>query len=107
MRHILVIESHADLAEAFEHVLASARFDPIVRRCVESLADVDVTPSAIVARIGHADLSGLPASRPPVVAIASNADDVAEARRLKCEVVLKAPEEIRQLCEALARLTGG
>jgi hypothetical protein len=38
------------------------------------------------------------------VAIASHEDELAEARRLKCDVVLHAPHEINRLCETLMKL---
>lgn len=101
MRHVLIIEPHEELAAAFEDVIATARYTPVVRRHVDRLADVGITPVSIVLRIGHADVSQLPSSRPPIVAIASSDEEVAEAERLRCEVVLRAPEEIRRLCDAL------
>lgn len=105
MRHVLIIEPHDELAAAFEQVIASADFNPIVRRHVASMSDLGVMPATIVVRIGHGDVSTLPADRPPIVAIASSDEEVAEAERLRCEVVLKGPAEIRRLCDALRRLT--
>lgn len=105
MRHVLIIEPHDELAAAFEQVLASADFNPIVRRHVASMADLGVVPSTIVVRIGHGDVSTLSADRPPIVAIASSDEEVKEAERLRCEVVLKGPAEVRRLCEALRTLT--
>jgi hypothetical protein len=105
VQHVLIIEPHDELATAFEQVVASADFYPIVRRHVDSLGDLGLTPSTIVVRIGHGDVSSLPPDRPPIVAIASSDADVAEAHRLHCEVILRAPAEIRRLCEALRELT--
>jgi len=105
VRHVLIIEPHDELAAAFEQVVACADFSPIVRRHVASLADVGPTPSSIVVRIGYGDISGLPPDRPPVVAIASSDEAVAEAERLRCEVVLRGPSEIRRLCQALRELS--
>ena len=104
MHHVLIIEPHDELAAAFEQVVATADFNPIVRRHVASMADRSVMPASIVVRIGHGDVSNLPADRPPILAIASSDEEVAEAERLHCEVVLRA-EEIRRLCEALRKLT--
>jgi hypothetical protein len=101
MLHVLIIEPHDELALAFEKVIASASYTPIVRRHVDSLEDLDVTPATIVMRIGHADVSHLPSQRPPIVAIASSDEEVAEASRLRCEVVLHGPAEVKRLCEAL------
>lgn len=104
MRHVLIIEPHQELAAAFEEVLACASYAPIVRQHVDRLADVGVRPMGIVMRIGHADISKLPQDRPPIVAIASSNEDVEEARRMHCEVVLRGPTEIKRLCEALRSL---
>ena len=104
MRHVLIIEPHEELAAAFEQVVASADFTPIVRRHVDAMSDLGVTPVTIVVRIGHGDVSTLPPDRPPIVAIVSTDDEAMEAKRLRCEVVLRAPSEIRRLCEALRTL---
>lgn len=104
MTHVLIIEPHDELAAALEKVVATASYNPIVRRHVDALEDLDVTPATIVIRIGHADVSWLPAHRPPIVAIASSDEDVAEASRLRCEVVLHGPGEIKRLCEVLRSL---
>jgi len=104
MLHVLIIEPHAEVAAAFEQALALASCLPVVRSHVESLGDLGVTPALIVTRIGHADLSHLPPTRPPIVAIASSDADVAEASRLRCEVVLKGPGEIRRLVDAVRSL---
>src|SRR5687768_1844715 len=72
VRHVLIIEPHDELAAAFEQVVASADFHPIVRRHVDSMADLGVTPTTIVVRIGHGDVSSLPPDRPPIVAIVSS-----------------------------------
>jgi hypothetical protein len=105
VRHVLIIEPHDELAAAFEQVVVSADFAPIVRRYVHTLADIGVTPAAIVVRIGHGDISTLPPDRPAVVAIVGSDEEVEEARRLRCEIVLRAPSEIRRLCEALRTLS--
>jgi hypothetical protein len=101
---VLIIEPHDELAAAFEKVIASASYAPIVRRHVDSLDDLDVTPASIVMRIGHADVSHLPPHRPPIVAIVSSDEEIAEASRLRCEAVLHGPAEIKRLCEVLRSL---
>jgi hypothetical protein len=101
MLNVLIIEPHDELATAMEKVIATAHYAPIVRRHLDSLDDLGITPATIVMRIGHADVSRLPAHRPPIVAIASSDEDVAEASRLRCEVVLHGPGEIKRLCEAV------
>ena len=104
MLPVLIIEPHDELATALEKTIASASYTPIVRRHVDSLEDLDVTPVTIVMRIGHADVSHLPAHRPPIVAIASSDEEVAEASRLHCEAVLHGAPEIRRLCDVLRSL---
>lgn len=101
MGPVLIIEPHDELAAAFEEAVASALYPTLVRRHVESLTDLAVRPATIVLRVGHADVSSLPPDRPPVVAIAFSEADVAEAERLRYEVVLRAPDEVRRLCDAL------
>jgi hypothetical protein len=101
MTHVLIIEPHDELAAALEKVIATASYSPIVRRHLDALEDLGVTPATIVMRIGHADVSQLPPHRPPIVAIASTQEDVEEASRLRCEVVLRGPGEIKRLCEVL------
>jgi len=105
MRHVLIIEPHEELAAAMEQVVASADFTPVVRRHVQAISDVGVVPTTIVVRIGHADLSTFPVDRPPVIAIVSTDEEAREAARLRCEVVLRAPQDIRHLCEALRQLS--
>lgn len=112
-RSIVIVETHPEMAAAFEEVIACANFTPIVVAHLETLADVAVTPVAIVVRIDldapaqspHEGLEHLPAGRPPIVAIAWTDDEIAEANRLGCEVVLRAPEEVKRLCAALLELT--
>jgi hypothetical protein len=104
MHHVLIIEPHHELAVAFEEVIACASYATIVRSHLDSLSDIGVRPVGIVMRIGHADVSKLPIERPPIVAIASSDADVEEAKRMHCEVVLRAPAEIKRLCEALRSL---
>jgi len=109
MRHvILIVEPRPEVARALEEVLASANFDVIVRPYVDRLSDLGVTPSAIIVRVAfetigeppHAAIGRFP-NRPPVVAIAWEEHEIAEAARLKCEVVLRAPHDVGRLCTAL------
>ena len=108
---ILIVETRPEVAEALEEVVTSARYAAIVRPHVECLADLGVTPAAIIVRIAfesvgepqHASVARL-AHRPPVVAIAWEEAEVAEAIRMKCDIVLKAPEDVGRLCDALTAL---
>jgi hypothetical protein len=109
---ILIIESRPEVAEALEDVITSARYEAVVRPHVEYLSDLDVMPSAIIVRVAfegigepaHTVIERMPANRPPVVAIAWEDEEVREAIRLKCDVVLRAPDDVNRLCDALTSL---
>lgn len=109
---ILILESRPDIAIALRDVITSAHYSVVVRPHVDRLADLHVTPAAIVTRItsvGVGDppytaLEGLREDRPPIVAIAWADSEVAEAARLKCDVVLRAPRDVGRLCEALTKI---
>lgn len=109
---ILIIEARREVADALEHVMTSARYIAIVRPYLDQLSDVGISPAAIVVRIAsegigerpHEAIARLPPGRPPVVAIATTEDEMAEAVRLKCEVVLRAPHDVTRLCDVLMRL---
>ena len=106
---ILIIETRPEVAEALADVVVSANFSPMVRPHVERLTDIGVTPAAIIVRIAfegvgepaHAAIGRLPVDRPPIVAIAWEERELAEAARLNCDVVLRAPNDVGRLCEAL------
>lgn len=110
--NILIIESRREVAEALTDVLTSANYGVVVKSHVEQLADLGFTPAAIVVRIAfegiteppHAALERLMPNRPPVLAIASEDGEVAEAERLKCDIVLRAPNGVSRLCDALTKL---
>lgn len=108
---ILIIEPRSEVASALEDVITSANYSAVVIPHLERLADLGEVPAAIVVRIAfeglvpaHAAIEKLPANRPPVLAIASDEEEAAEAARLKCDVVLGPPRGIRGLCEALRRV---
>ena len=111
---ILIVEPRSEVAQALEEVLTSAKYDTVVRPYLDRLSDLDVTPSAVIVRIAfegvgeppHAALARIP-DRPPVVAIAWEDGEVAEAVRLKFEVVLRAPQDVGRLCEVLTQLVQG
>jgi len=114
---ILIIEPRRDVADALEDVVNSANYVAVVMPHLEQLTDLGVTPAAIIVRVAfdsnstsepaHAAIARLPAQHPPVLAIAWAPHEVAEARRLNCDVVLQAPRDVGQLCEALGRLVHG
>ena len=111
---VLIIEARKEVAAALEAAIALAHMTPIVVPHVERLSDIPYTPAAIVVRIAfesatdppHAAIERLPRDRPPIVAIAWEEDELEEARRLKCDVVLHAPHDINRLCDTLTKLVG-
>jgi len=111
---VLIIEARKEVAEALESAIALANVTPVVVPHVERLGDVPYTPAAIVVRIAfesvseppHAAIARLGRERPPVVAIVREENELAEARRLQCDVVLRAPEDIPRLCEAVMKVIG-
>ena len=105
---ILIVEPRREVASALEDVITSANYTPMVIPHLERLADLDETPAAIIVRISfeglvpaHAAIEKLPANRPPVLAIAWDDEEAAEAERLKCDVVLRPPRGVSRLCEVL------
>ena len=108
---ILIIEPRPEVAAALEDVISTARFTAMVIPHLERLSDLEVAPAAIVVRIAfegtvpaHAAIEHLPPNHPPVIAIAWDDAELAEATRLKCDVVLRAPREVPQLCATLKRV---
>jgi hypothetical protein len=100
------------VAVALEAVIESIDFAPLVVPHLDTLSELEITPAAILVRIAfdgsadppHAVVGRLPGSRPPVVAIAWEEDELEEARRLNCDVVIHAPGESWRLGETLRRL---
>ena len=109
---VLIIEARREVAAALEGVLAAANMASVVVPHLEKLSDVQISPAAILVRIAfesvsdppHTAIARLPPGRPPVVAIAWEDDEVAEAEKLKCDVILRAPNDIARLCETLTRV---
>src|SRR5688500_10945359 len=109
---ILIIERRREVADALAEVITSANYSAVIRSHVEQLADVGVIPAAIVVRIAfegiseppHIAIERLTPQHPPVVAIAWEDEEVAEAHRMKCDVVLRAPKDVGRLCEVLTKL---
>jgi hypothetical protein len=110
---VLIIEPRQEVAFALESAISMSNLSTIVVQHLERLSDIPHAVSAIVVRIAfegigdpaHTAIERLPRDRrPPVVAIAWEEAELAEARRLKCDVVLHAPQDINRLCEALINL---
>jgi hypothetical protein len=112
---VLIIEARREVAAALEEVLAAANLASMVVPHLEKLSDVEIAPAAILVRIAfesvsdppHAAIARLPRERPPVVAIAWEDDELEEARKLKCDVIIHAPHDIPRLCETLTRVVQG
>jgi hypothetical protein len=109
----VIAEPHHEIADALQDVITLAGCVPVtVRRC-ESVHELHERPTAIVVRIAtdvpsvspHRGLEGLDRTgRPLIVALASSDADVAEAERLECEVIARAPHQVQALYEALMQL---
>ena len=109
---VLIIEARKEVAEALESAIALANVTTVVVPHVERLGDVPYRPAAIVVRIAfesvseppHAAIARLGRERPPVVAIVREERELLEARRLNCDVILRAPDDIPRLCEMLMKV---
>lgn len=112
---VLIIEPRREVAVALESAIAMSNLSTVVVQHLERLSDIPYAVAAIVVRIvfegvgdpAHAAIERLPRDgRPPVVAIAWEEAELAEARRLNCDVVLHAPRDINRLCATLTQLVG-
>lgn len=109
---ILIVESRREVADALQDVVMSANYLPVVRPRMQRLGDLGFTPAAIIVRVAfegmseppHAAIADLPAGHPPVIAIAWGDTEVAEARRIGCTVVLRAPDDVSRLLDTLTRI---
>jgi hypothetical protein len=108
---ILVIEPRPEVAAALQELVVAANFQVRVVPHLERLADLGAQPAAIIVRVAfesreppHAAIEKLPATRPPVIAIAWEDAEEAEAVRLRCDVVLRGARDLVRLCEVLGRI---
>lgn len=109
---VVVAEPHHEIADALQDVVTSAGCVPVMVSGCESVHDLDSAPAAIVVRIAtempmspHLGLEHFStAGRPVIVALTSSDEDVAEAERLGCEVIARAPHQVQALYEALTQL---
>jgi hypothetical protein len=109
---ILIIEPRREVADALQEVVMSANYLPVVRPRMHRLADLGFTPAAIIVRVTfegiteppHAALADLPPHRPPVIAIAWGETEIAEAQRLGCDVILRAPDDVSRLLDTLTKI---
>ena len=106
---VLIIEPRPEVADALAEVVHSVSYAAMVRPYIERLTDLEVMPSAIIVRVAfesvgepaHAAVARLPREHPPVIAIAWEERELKEAKRMKCDVVLRAPDEVSRLGRAL------
>lgn len=110
---ILIIESRREVADALQELVMSANYLPVVRPRMQPLHDLGFTPAAIIVRIAfegiseppHAGVADLPRHRPPVIAIAWGELEIAEAQRLGCNVILRAPDDVSHLLDMLTKVS--
>ena len=110
---VLIVGISPDLTAALQEVVSLAHCTPVAVDDFNSMGALQSPPAAIVAQIRAAlpiesvdfVLAHWPyATRPKVVALVSTDEDVAEAERLACEVVLREPWQVRGLYETLTRV---
>lgn len=109
---VLIIEPRHEVATALEDVVNSANYVAMVRPYLDDPHELGAATAAIIVRITsdtlceppHAAIGRLPAGHPPVIAIAFDDREVAEARRLKCDVVLRGSHDVGRLYEVLGRI---
>jgi len=113
MPTVVIVEPYKDFAAALQEVVALAHCKPVTIGNVAGLSELSKPPAAIVVRVAtnlpfespHAGLDDMhPDKRPLVVALTSSDADVAEANRLGCEVVLREPQQVRGLYDALTHV---
>jgi len=110
---VLVIEPHREIANALQDVVTLAGCVPVMASHCESVRELDSLPAAIVVRIAteirmmppHFGLEHFSRTdQPLIVALASSDADVAEAERLECQVIARAPNQVQALYKALTQL---
>ena len=110
----MVAETHHEIADALQDVVILAGCIPIIVSEGESMGERPALPEAIVVRVAtempmtspHLNLRQFGRTeRTLVVALASSDADVAEAERLGCQVIARAPRQVQVLYEALTQLS--
>jgi hypothetical protein len=110
---VVIAESHRAIADTLRDVVLLAGCAPVIIDSAEAVRNCPSPPTAIVIRVAtemplmspHLGLERLAqAERPMIVALTSSDEDVAEARRLQCEVIARAPYQIQALYETLTKL---
>ena len=110
---VVIVEPYQDFAATLQEVVALAHCYPVTIANAEGLNNLAQPPAAIVVRVAtnqpfespHAGLAEMPrVQRPVVVALTSSDEDVEEAERLGCELVLREPQQVRGLYDALTQV---
>jgi hypothetical protein len=105
---VAIVEPRREFAVTLEEVVALAHCTPLVVDDFQELLQLPSPPAAVVVRITVTALlhivrpqDHITAARPKIFALASTDADVDEARRLGCDVVLREPQQVRALYDAL------
>ena len=107
---VAIVEPDRDLAEPLQEVVVLAHCTPVTVASVDELAELTGAPAAIIIRIvassqAPSPYKGLERMRadghPTVLALTSSDEDDAEAERMGCDVVLRQPQQVRPLYDAL------
>jgi len=110
---VVIAEPHQQMAGALEDVVTMAGCVPVIVNRCESVMTLSAEPAAIVVRVAtemplvspHLGLAQLGRGRRPlIVALVSSDADVAEAERLHCQVIARAPHQVQTLYDTLVRL---
>lgn len=109
---VVIAEAHYEIAHALEDVVTLAGCIPVTVSDFESVRTLDCHPIAIVVRVAtemplmspHRGLEAFDHGRPLIVALASSDADVAEAQRLDCEIIARAPHQVQTLYDVLTEL---
>jgi hypothetical protein len=107
---VVIAEAHYEIAHALMDVVTLAGCVPVTVTHVDSVRTLEVQPAAIVVRVdrvlsSHRGLENFVRGRRPlIVALASSDADVAEAERLNCEIIARAPHQVQMLYDVLKEL---
>src|SRR3954453_17427959 len=105
---VAIIERHPALASALRKVVLFAHCEPVVLASCEELASLPAPATAIIVRVTTTMPLHLPDDRLRamagaswVLALTTTYADLLEARRLRCDIVLRQPQQEQSLYEAL------
>lgn len=110
---VLIVGISPDLTVALQEVVSLAQCTPVAADDFDTVGALPSPPAAIVAQIrATLPIESLDVvlthwpyeTRPKVVALVSTDEDVAEAERLACDVVLREPWQVSRLYDTLTRV---